>query len=59
MRQKKTPQFSIFPSNIQTNENQPARFECAVNGNPRPKVIWYLNGHQIINVKINNIYIFF
>lgn len=33
---------------MQVTENQPARFECAVVGNPRPKVIWYVNGVQAL-----------
>ncbi|VDK55209.1 unnamed protein product, partial [Cylicostephanus goldi] len=30
-------------------ENEPARFECAVIGNPRPKVTWYINGNQALH----------
>uniref|UniRef100_A0A914H0K8 Ig-like domain-containing protein n=1 Tax=Globodera rostochiensis TaxID=31243 RepID=A0A914H0K8_GLORO len=48
-RQKQKPQFLILPRNAQVEENMPARFECAVEGNPRPKVIWYVNGHQALH----------
>ncbi|KAL3105626.1 hypothetical protein niasHT_021729 [Heterodera trifolii] len=48
-RQKQKPQFLILPRNVQVEENMPARFECAVEGNPRPKVIWYVNGHQALH----------
>lgn len=48
-RTKEKPQFSIKPRDVQADEGQPARFECAVSGNPRPKVIWYVNGVQALH----------
>uniref|UniRef100_A0A915PRJ2 Ig-like domain-containing protein n=1 Tax=Setaria digitata TaxID=48799 RepID=A0A915PRJ2_9BILA len=48
-RAKQAPRFTIKPMNIQAVENEPARFECAVIGNPKPKVIWYINGNQAIH----------
>uniref|UniRef100_A0A914QF48 Ig-like domain-containing protein n=1 Tax=Panagrolaimus davidi TaxID=227884 RepID=A0A914QF48_9BILA len=39
-RQKQAPQFTIRPRNTQVTENEPARFECAVVGNPRARVLW-------------------
>lgn len=48
-RTKEAPQFTIKPRNVQATEGQPARFECAVSGNPRPKVIWYVNGVQALH----------
>ncbi|OZC07058.1 hypothetical protein X798_05950 [Onchocerca flexuosa] len=48
-REKQAPRFTIKPMNIQAIENEPARFECAVIGNPKPKVIWYINGNQAIH----------
>ncbi|MCP9264543.1 hypothetical protein DINM_022655 [Dirofilaria immitis] len=48
-REKQAPRFTIKPMNIQAVENEPARFECAVLGNPKPKVIWYINGNQAIH----------
>lgn len=48
-RRKLSPKFTIKPMNIQAVENEPARFECAVIGYPKPKVIWYINGNQAIH----------
>ncbi|VDK72603.1 unnamed protein product [Litomosoides sigmodontis] len=48
-RGKQPPIFTIKPMNIQGVENEPARFECAVTGYPKPKVIWYINGNQAIH----------
>lgn len=48
-RTKEPPQFTIKPRNIQATEGQPAVFICAVSGNPRPKVIWYVNGVQALH----------
>nr|CDQ05422.1 BMA-KETN-1, isoform j [Brugia malayi] len=48
-REKQPPRFTIKPMNIQAVENEPARFECAVIGNPKPKIIWYINGNQAIH----------
>jgi titin len=49
-RKRQAPQFLIQPRNLQVVENMPARFECAVSGNPRPKIIWYHNGVQALDV---------
>ncbi|CAI4222564.1 unnamed protein product [Auanema sp. JU1783] len=49
VRQKQKPQFTIRPRNLQVTENEPARFECAVIGNPRAKVTWYINGNQALH----------
>lgn len=51
-RGKQPPIFTIKPMNIQGVENEPARFECAVIGYPKPKVIWYINGNQAIHVTL-------
>ncbi|KAK0408252.1 hypothetical protein QR680_003855 [Steinernema hermaphroditum] len=48
-RVKQAPQFTIRPRNIQAVEGEPARFECAVIGNPKPKVTWLINGTQAIH----------
>lgn len=50
-RDKQPPTFTIKPMNIQVVENEPAKFVCAVIGNPKPKVIWYINGNQAIHVR--------
>uniref|UniRef100_A0A7I4YU80 Ig-like domain-containing protein n=1 Tax=Haemonchus contortus TaxID=6289 RepID=A0A7I4YU80_HAECO len=49
VRTKQPPQFTIKPRNTQVVENQPARFECALVGNPKPKVTWYINGNQALH----------
>ncbi|KAK6058392.1 hypothetical protein COOONC_04040 [Cooperia oncophora] len=49
VRTKQAPQFTIKPRNTQVVENQPARFECALVGNPKPKVTWYINGNQALH----------
>nr|CAD2187171.1 unnamed protein product [Meloidogyne enterolobii] len=49
VRAKQGPQFLITPRNAQVVENMPVRFECAVSGNPKPKVIWYMNGVQALD----------
>lgn len=49
-KQKMAPQFTIQPRNLQVTENEPARFECAVIGFPRPKVTWFINGNQALHV---------
>ncbi|UMM33610.1 hypothetical protein L5515_007025 [Caenorhabditis briggsae] len=48
-KQKQAPQFTIPLRNLQVTENQPARFECAVTGYPRPKVTWYINKNQCLH----------
>ncbi|VDP08349.1 unnamed protein product [Soboliphyme baturini] len=42
------PVFTISPRRIQAVENEPARFECAVSGNPAPRVTWFINGRQAV-----------
>uniref|UniRef100_A0A158P8T2 Titin n=1 Tax=Angiostrongylus cantonensis TaxID=6313 RepID=A0A158P8T2_ANGCA len=49
IRQKQAPQFTMPPRNLQVTENEPARFECTVIGNPKPKVTWYINGNQALH----------
>ncbi|WKY10685.1 hypothetical protein Q1695_002781 [Nippostrongylus brasiliensis] len=49
VRQKQPPQFTIKPRNLQVVENEPARFECALVGNPKPKVTWYINDNQALH----------
>ncbi|PAV62890.1 hypothetical protein WR25_23783 isoform D [Diploscapter pachys] len=48
-KQKQKPQFTIPVRNIQVTESDPARFECAVIGYPRPKVTWFINGNQALH----------
>ncbi|CAB3397921.1 unnamed protein product [Caenorhabditis bovis] len=48
-KEKQSPQFTIPVRNLQVTENEPARFECAVTGYPRPKVTWFINGNQALH----------
>ncbi|KAK5971106.1 hypothetical protein GCK32_009033 [Trichostrongylus colubriformis] len=41
--------FYDSSQSFQVVENQPARFECALVGNPKPKVVWYINGNQALH----------
>lgn len=47
---KLPPVFTIPPRHVQAYENEPARFECAVVGYPKPKVNWYINGRPVVHV---------
>lgn len=49
-KHKMAPFFTIPPRRVQAYENEPARFECAVTGYPKPKVSWYINGRLAVSV---------
>ena len=53
--QKEKPVFVLQPKNVQVMEGEWARFCCRVTGYPRPRVMWILNGHTVINVRIENV----
>jgi len=46
---KEKPVFVLQPKNVQVMEGEWARFCCRVTGYPRPRVMWILNGHTVIN----------
>lgn len=48
---KEKPVFVLQPKNVQVMEGEWARFCCRVTGYPRPRVMWILNGHTVINVR--------
>uniref|UniRef100_A0A915JD49 Ig-like domain-containing protein n=1 Tax=Romanomermis culicivorax TaxID=13658 RepID=A0A915JD49_ROMCU len=48
-KEKCAPFFTVQPRRVQTYENEPARFECAVQGNPKPKVSWFINDQMAVN----------
>uniref|UniRef100_A0A913I9R6 Ig-like domain-containing protein n=1 Tax=Strongyloides stercoralis TaxID=6248 RepID=A0A913I9R6_STRER len=48
-KENSPPQFTIQPRTIQVTEFEPARFECAVVGYPKPKITWYVNGQQALH----------
>ncbi|CAH0765342.1 unnamed protein product [Bemisia tabaci] len=46
---KAKPVFASKPEPCTVNEGEPARFCCRVTGYPRPRVMWVINGHTIVN----------
>lgn len=51
---KAAPTFVSHPDSIQVEEGEWARFCCRVTGHPRPRVMWLINGHTVVNVSILN-----
>ncbi len=51
-KQKEKPVFVLKPEPAQVMEGEWARFVTRVTGYPRPRVMWLLNGHTVINVSI-------
>lgn len=51
-REKEKPVFVLKPESTQVMEGEWARFVTRVTGWPRPRVMWLLNGHTVINVTI-------
>lgn len=54
---KQAPIFVHKPESVQVEEGEWARFCVRVTGHPRPRVMWLLNGHTIVNVSMNKILI--
>ena len=50
--EKFKPCFVTKPEPEEVNEGQCARFVCRVTGYPKPRVMWLLNGHTVINVSL-------
>jgi len=48
-KEKSAPVFVLKPENTDVMEGEWARFCCRVTGFPRPRVMWILNGHTVIN----------
>lgn len=48
--QRFKPCFVTKPEAQVVNEGEMARFVCRVTGYPKPRVMWLLNGHTVINV---------
>ena len=44
------PVFVSKPEPCVVEEGDCARFCCRVNGYPRPRVMWVINGHNAVNV---------
>ena len=50
--EKFKPCFVTKPEAVSTTEGGSARFCCRVTGYPKPRVMWLINGHTVINVSI-------
>lgn len=46
------PIFVTKPDPFTVEEGECARFCCRVTGHPRPRVMWLVNGHTVVNVSI-------
>lgn len=51
---KEAPVFVSQPEAQRVEEGEPARFCTRVTGYPRPRVMWLINGHTIVNVSRQN-----
>lgn len=47
------PTFVSKPEPVTVEEGDCSRFCCRVTGHPRPRVMWILNGHTVVNVSFN------
>merc|ERR1719219_1146015 len=47
--EKFKPCFVTKPEAVSTTEGGSARFCCRVTGYPKPRVMWLINGHTVIN----------
>merc|ERR1712180_18289 len=47
--EKFKPCFVTKPEEVSTTEGGSARFCCRVTGYPKPRVMWLINGHTVIN----------
>lgn len=46
---RSAPVFVSKPEPVQVQEGEWARFCCRVTGHPRPRVMWLINGHTVVN----------
>lgn len=46
--ERSRPEFKLKPKNFTAFEGNVARFCCHITGNPRPRVVWTLNGQQVV-----------
>lgn len=53
---KMKPTFVLSPDPITVEEGEWARFCCRVTGHPRPRVMWLINGHTVVNVKFHDFF---
>jgi titin len=48
---KQAPVFARKPDSVIIEEGRIARFTCRVIGHPKPRVMWLVNGHTVLNVR--------
>jgi len=51
-KEKAKPTFVLSPDPVTAEEGEWARFCCRVTGHPRPRVMWLINGHTVVNVRV-------
>lgn len=49
---KQAPLFVSKPEAVEVEEGEWARFCARVTGHPRPRVMWLINGHTVVNVRL-------
>lgn len=49
-KERMKPTFVLSPDPVTVEEGEWARFCCRVTGHPRPRVMWLINGHTVVNV---------
>lgn len=49
---KCAPVFVSKPESVTVEEGEWARFQARVTGHPRPRVMWLINGHTVVNVSL-------
>lgn len=47
---KSAPVFVCKPEPVTVEEGEWARFQARVTGHPKPRVMWLINGHTVVNV---------
>jgi hypothetical protein len=51
LKPKQAPAFVTKPEPFTVTEGEVARFCCRVTGHPKPRVMWVVNGHTVVNVR--------
>lgn len=49
---RSAPVFVSKPEPVTVEEGDWSRFCCRVTGHPRPRVMWIINGHTVVNVSL-------
>lgn len=52
---KSAPVFVSKPEPVTVEEGEWARFQARVTGHPKPRVMWLINGHTVVNVSCGSI----